>query len=172
MATVSGGRALSAIDRILGELRKLPPALLPPIRAHWSRPEPFEAMAEHFALLPDICAALGRAEPRSSVPVIVISGAHLTAEQRSEHEAIARKSTSGHHVLAERGGHWVHLDSPEIVIESVRRLFHGFDSASPMAAESTFRERSEREGPEAAVSRSEPADAGLGEGDDSEGRSW
>jgi pimeloyl-ACP methyl ester carboxylesterase len=129
MATVSGGRALSAIDRIIGELRKLPPALLPAIRAHWSRPEPFAAMAQHFALLPAMCNALSRSEQPASVPVTVISGAHLTPEQRIEHEAIARASVCGRHIIAERGGHWVHLDAPEVVVAAVRDIFHRFGSA-------------------------------------------
>jgi pimeloyl-ACP methyl ester carboxylesterase len=129
MATVSGGRSLSAIDRILGELRKLPPALLPVIRAHWSRPEPFEAMAEHFALLPAMCTALSRTQQPASVPAIVISGAHLTAQQRAEHEAVARASAGGRHIIARRGGHWVHLDAPEVVIEAVRDIFHRSGSA-------------------------------------------
>jgi pimeloyl-ACP methyl ester carboxylesterase len=126
MARASGGRALSAIDRIIGELRKLPPEFLPAIRSHWSRSEPFEAMAQHFDMLPAICAEVSRCEHPRSIPVTVISGAHLTPEQRAEHEALAQASVGGRHIVAERGGHWVHLDAPDIVVEAVREMCHGF----------------------------------------------
>jgi pimeloyl-ACP methyl ester carboxylesterase len=129
MGSAGGRQALSAIERIIGELRKLPPALLPAIRAHWSRPEPFDAMGEHFALLPDMCAALARSQPSTDIPVTVISGAHLTPEQRAEHTHIASASKFGRHVIADRGGHWVHLDAPDVVVDAVRQLFHGYGRA-------------------------------------------
>ena len=131
MAAATSGRALSAIDRIIGELRKLPPEFLPAIRAHWSRPEPFAAMAEHFRVLPEICAALSGCPHPAAIPVTVISGAHLTAEQRAEHEAIARSSETGCHIVAERGGHWVHLDAPEVVVGAVREMFHRYSGSRP-----------------------------------------
>ncbi|HET8547039.1 MAG TPA: alpha/beta hydrolase, partial [Bryobacteraceae bacterium] len=172
MAAVSGGRGASAIDRIIGELRKLPPELLPVIRAHWSRAEPFIAMAEHFAMLPAMCSALARRTQPAAIPVAVISGAHLSADQCAEHEAIARASAAGRHIIAERGGHWVHLDAPEIVVAAVRDMFHSYRGVCGCAPESTFRERSQREGPETAVSRTAAADARLRPGNEAEGGSW
>jgi pimeloyl-ACP methyl ester carboxylesterase len=129
MARVGGGRASSAVERIIGELRKLPAECMPAIRAHWSRPEPFETMAEHFQMLPAMCAALARSEQPASIPVTVISGAHLTPQQCAEHEAIARASKRGRHIIAERGAHWVHLDAPELVVTAVRDIFHGYGGA-------------------------------------------
>jgi pimeloyl-ACP methyl ester carboxylesterase len=126
MAAATSGGALSTLERIIGELRKLPPESLPAIRAHWSRPESFLAMAEHFELLPATCSAIARCSHPDSVPLTVISGAHLSAEQRAEHEAIARGSSRGRHIIAERGGHWVHLDEPSVVVDAVRDIFHSY----------------------------------------------
>ena len=80
-------------------------------------------MAQHLAMLPDLCAALP-ANPGElgAMPLIVISGAHLTPEQQAEQASVARLSTAGRHVIAEGSGHWVHLDRPDLVVAAVKIL--------------------------------------------------
>jgi pimeloyl-ACP methyl ester carboxylesterase len=111
------------IERLIGEVRKLPADLLPVVRAHWSRPSAFEGMAQHLAMFPDLCAALpARAGDLGSIPLIVISGAHLTPEQQAEQAQVARLSTAGRHIVAEGSGHWVHLDRADLVVQAVREV--------------------------------------------------
>ncbi len=61
MASGKGGSGF--LDRIAGELRKLPRESWPVIAAQWSNPKSFEAMARQLEILPrcaEECAALGR----------------------------------------------------------------------------------------------------------------
>ena len=45
------------------------------------------------------------------------------ASQRiADQEATARLSTRGQHIVAERGGHWIPLDEPELVVQAVREV--------------------------------------------------
>jgi pimeloyl-ACP methyl ester carboxylesterase len=55
----------------------------------------------------------------ADVPVIVISAATATQKDRDHHATLARRSTSGRHVLARSGGHYVHYDDPALVVNAV-----------------------------------------------------
>lgn len=118
-----GGHSVS--ERLIGEVRKLPPELWPAIQSHWCRPESFESMARHLEALPAAAALVYEKNPIPGIPVVVISSGSLTPGQRAEHEAIAQSSASGRHIIAEKSGHWVQLDQPEIVIGAIYDLLPG-----------------------------------------------
>lgn len=117
-ARASSGGATPVTERLVGEVRKLPPEVWPVVQSHWCRADCFESMAEHLAALPAVAAAVERLGP-PKVPTIVISGAHLTPEQMAEHRSL------GEHIIAEGSGHWVHLDRPDLIADAVRSLLHG-----------------------------------------------
>jgi pimeloyl-ACP methyl ester carboxylesterase len=117
-ARASSGGATPVTERLVGEVRKLPPELWPVVQSHWCRADCFESMAVHLASLPAVAAAVARLGP-PVVPTIVISGAHLTPEQLAEHKSL------GEHVIAEGSGHWVHLDRPDLIVSAVHKLLHG-----------------------------------------------
>lgn len=117
----SGGER--TIERLIGEVRKLPPELLPAVQSHWSRPGAFISMAQHLAMLPAVSAELpARPGELGSLPLVVISGGHLTEEQQAEQAAVAALSSAGRHVIAQGSGHWVHLDQPRLVAAAVREM--------------------------------------------------
>jgi pimeloyl-ACP methyl ester carboxylesterase len=118
----SSGRGASVTERLVGEVRKLPPQLWPAIQSHWSRPECFESMAQHLESLPAVARAAAAAGPLGDLPLIVISGAHADAEALEEHRSLARLSSRGKHIVAGTGGHWVLLDEPEVVVRAVRNV--------------------------------------------------
>jgi pimeloyl-ACP methyl ester carboxylesterase len=123
MSKLSSGRGgHSVLERIVGEVRKMPPELWPAVQSHWCRPESFQSMARHLEILPATAARVLETKPIQGIPVTVISGGHLTPEQLSEHEAIARSAERGRHIFAERSGHWVQLDRPDIVIDAIRQM--------------------------------------------------
>ncbi|MGH2602560.1 MAG: alpha/beta fold hydrolase [Dehalococcoidia bacterium] len=147
------GRTASAtVERIIGEVTKLPAGLWPAVQAHWSRPKSFTAMAAWLSSVPAsaraLKEALARAEGRSSpdespplghIPLVIISATRGDSRPRREHEALARLSRRGRVLLPVKGGHWVHLDAPETVIEAIRetveavRRAQGATAASPPA---------------------------------------
>lgn len=55
-------------------------------------------------------------------PLIVISAADTSSSRREEHVAIAALSSAGKQVTAERSGHWVMFDQPELVHDSIRSV--------------------------------------------------
>ncbi|MEJ7608919.1 MAG: alpha/beta hydrolase [Bryobacteraceae bacterium] len=120
LARASSGNASGVLDRLVGEVRKMPSELWPSIRSHWCRPESFESMAAHLASLPAMSCAAEGVNDLGLIPVVVISGAHLTSTQRAEHAAVAATSSRGIHLNASRGGHWVQLDEPELVLAAIR----------------------------------------------------
>jgi pimeloyl-ACP methyl ester carboxylesterase len=118
----SSGRGASTTERLVGEVRKLPPELWPAIQSHWSRPECFESMAQHLEALPVVARAAASAGSLGDLPLIVISGAHCGPEALEEHRNLARLSSRGKHVVARSGGHWVLLDEPGTVVRAVREV--------------------------------------------------
>jgi pimeloyl-ACP methyl ester carboxylesterase len=118
----SSKRGTGYLEKLIGEVRKLPPEVWPVIQSHWCRPASFRAMSEQLASLPHVAAAVAREPVPSRVPVTVISGAHLTPELYADHAAIAARSNRGQHVIAEGSGHWIHLDRPDLVIQAVLDL--------------------------------------------------
>ena len=126
ISQLSSGKGHSVSERLVGEVRKLPPELWPAVQSHWCRPESFESMARHLEALPATAARVDKTKPIGAIPVTVISGAHLTTEQLAEHSAIAASSQRGRHITAEGSGHWVHLDRPEVVIEAIREIVSNY----------------------------------------------
>jgi pimeloyl-ACP methyl ester carboxylesterase len=122
VSRLSSGKGHSVIERLVGEVRKMPPELWPAIQSHWCRPASFESMGRHLQAVPEAAARVAEAKPLGHIPVTVISGSNLTPEQFAEHSAIAESSERGRHLVATESGHWIQLDQPEIVINAIREM--------------------------------------------------
>lgn len=109
------------LRQLLGEISKMPAWTWPLVRRYWSQPESYRTVARYFAALEASCEDGARWAPLGDVPLTVISGAHLTQDQQAEHLRWAALSSRGRHLVAPRGGHWVHLDAPELVLKVVRQ---------------------------------------------------
>lgn len=55
----------------------------------------------------------------ADLPVVVISAADSTPTDRAYHAELAALSERGRHAVAESGGHYVHYDQPDLVIDTV-----------------------------------------------------
>ena len=119
IAYAASGPGAGVVERLVGEVKKLPEDVWPAVQSHWSRPECFESMAAHLEALPGVASEAARVASLGSMPLTIISGAHLSSEQQAEHAALARLSTRGRHMIAPAGGHWVHLDEHEFVAHAV-----------------------------------------------------
>ncbi len=119
IAKASSGRATSAIERLIGEVRKLPSELWPAVRAHWSVPKTFLSMASHFENLPDSVQEYEHETFPPQIPLTVLSAASSHAEAIDEHIADAQRSLVGTHRVVPGSGHWIHLDQPEAVVDAV-----------------------------------------------------
>jgi pimeloyl-ACP methyl ester carboxylesterase len=67
-------------------------------------------------------AAAVRCPSLRDVPLAVISSADQRAAVMASHEALARMSSHGRHVVASKSGHWVPFDEPELVVDAIREV--------------------------------------------------
>ena len=119
MASSSGE---SVISRVTAEVSKMPSELLPAVRAHWSRPQSFETLAQYLSRLTRCVDEIPYAS-LGHLSLIVISAENATESEVREHRKLASLSSVGEHVIAERSGHWIHLDRPDLVVGSWQRFY-------------------------------------------------
>jgi pimeloyl-ACP methyl ester carboxylesterase len=119
---IFGPTAARTLERLVGEVRKLPPDVHPIVQALWCQPKCFYAMADHLRVLEREGISLGAFIPPREIPVIVISSGDQPPEQITAHRLLAERSANGRHVIAARSAHWVQFDQPELVVSLVRKL--------------------------------------------------
>ena len=130
-AKVFGPTTARTLERIVGEVRKLPPEVHPVVQALWCQPKCFRAMGDHFRTLERDAARLGADAPPPDIPIIVISSGLQPPERLAEHRRLAESSANGRHIMAARSAHWVQFDEPALVIDAIRELV---ESLRPRAA--------------------------------------
>ena len=120
MASGRGGESFLA--RVTGEVSKMPRELLPAVQAHWSRPQSFDTLAEYLSRLTRCVNEIPYAS-LGHLSLIVISAENATESEMREHRKLASLSSTGEHIVAERSGHWIQLDRPDLVVSSLQRSY-------------------------------------------------
>jgi pimeloyl-ACP methyl ester carboxylesterase len=110
------------MNRLAGEITRLPPDVLLRVRAHWSRPEGFQEMAETLESLPACAQDAASLALPPDLPCTIISAGNATPSEVEEREAWLRTLKRGRHIRLERGAHWIQLEHPAVVVDEVRRL--------------------------------------------------
>jgi len=121
-ARAFGPSAERFLGRIVGEVRKLPPEVLPQVRAVWCRPRSHRAMAAYVGSLPASAASVASLGALGAMPLAVLSGSHHPEPRAKEQEELARLSSASKHVIAAESAHWIHLDEPELVASAIREV--------------------------------------------------
>jgi pimeloyl-ACP methyl ester carboxylesterase len=119
---IFGSTAAHTLERLVGEVRKLPPEVHPTIRAHWCQPKCFHAMADHFLALDRGRPLIMELSPRRDIPVTVISSVNQPADQLAAHRLLAQSSDRGRHLIATKSAHWVQFDEPELIIDAIKDM--------------------------------------------------
>jgi pimeloyl-ACP methyl ester carboxylesterase len=113
------------MENLAREVAKLPRELHSSVRAHWSRPKGFLAMAEYLDALP-ACAAAGLTmSVQSHIPVTILSAGNATEEELRERAAWISGRDHGRHIKVPGTGHWLQLERPELVVAAVREMIEG-----------------------------------------------
>ncbi len=115
----SSRKGVAVMERLAGEVRKMPRELWPAIISHWSHPKSFASMGRHLANMPESVASVFDAPPLD-VPVTMLTGVRSLTKWPPD--GPARISTDTTHIVAENSGHWIQLDEPELVVEAVREM--------------------------------------------------
>jgi pimeloyl-ACP methyl ester carboxylesterase len=119
---IFGPTAARTLERLVGEVQKLPAKIHPVVQALWCNPKCFHAMADHLSALERHRESIAAVSPPREVPVVVISSGDQSAEQLAVHRSLAETSIAGRHVVAARSAHWIQFDEPELVVAAVRDL--------------------------------------------------
>jgi len=119
---VFGPTAARTLERLVGEVRKLPPDLHPVVQALWCQPKCFRAMADHLAVLEETTAAVGRVISLADLPLVVISSGDQTPDTLEQHRRLALRSSRGRHMVATNSGHWIQFDEPDLVVTAIRDI--------------------------------------------------
>jgi pimeloyl-ACP methyl ester carboxylesterase len=121
--SIFGQTAARTLERLVGEVRKLPPGAHPIVQALWCQPKCFHAMADHLLTLERDGASMAAAIPPREIPTVVISSGDQPAERLAEHRMLAGDSVHGRHVVAAGSAHWVQFDEPGLIVAVVRELW-------------------------------------------------
>ncbi len=122
VAKTTARKATSFLDRIGGEIRRLPPELWPAIRAHWSRPKSFRAMAEHLANLESCARLVTSMSIPVDLPITILSASTASSSEIGERETWTAGNPKARHIRLVDCGHWVQLERPEAVVQAVLDL--------------------------------------------------
>jgi pimeloyl-ACP methyl ester carboxylesterase len=125
VATATAGQGNRAIDRLINEVRKLPPDVQPIVASHWSKARSFTALAAYLECLPESArTAMALRVPRE-IPLVILSAASATAGELREREAWVAANAKGRHIQVDESGHWLQLDKPELVASVIRETLLG-----------------------------------------------
>jgi pimeloyl-ACP methyl ester carboxylesterase len=116
----AAGRGAATLERLTGEVSKLPRELWPMIAAQWSRSHSFRAMADTLEGLPTCAVDAGRPALPAELPVAILSAASATHEEMRERDSWLVGQLEAEHLVLEEAGHWLHLERPEKVAEAVQ----------------------------------------------------
>ncbi len=119
LAGAAGNGGRHVLDRIKDEVGKMPREVWPIVAAHWSRPGNYAGMRKHVEAVPDTVREMHNAEPIQKIPVLVLTPGKSTPLSE---EQIGRIGSSVQQVIASKSAHWIHLDQPELVIDSIRNM--------------------------------------------------
>jgi pimeloyl-ACP methyl ester carboxylesterase len=122
IAKATAQRGASTIERLTGEIKRLPPEVWPIIRGHWSRPKSFQAMAEYLECLPGAAASALSMPLPANLPVTILSASDATEAELQERDSWLHSQRNAAHLLLPNSKHWIPLEQPNEVAAAVKRL--------------------------------------------------
>ncbi len=130
LAGVTGAGGRHVLARIKTEVGKMPRQLWPVVAAHWSRPGFYWGMRRHIESIPDTVKEMHAAAPIREIPVTVLTPGQSTPLTDAHLDRIGDRVQQ---VIAPASAHWIHLDEPELVVDSIRAMVAAVAS-EPVAA--------------------------------------
>jgi pimeloyl-ACP methyl ester carboxylesterase len=100
-------------------VRKMPREVWPMVAAHWSRPAYYAGMRNHVRAVPATVREMEATEPIREIPVRVLTPGKSTLLSE---DGLGRIGDNVEQVVATASAHWIHLDEPQLVIDSIRAM--------------------------------------------------
>jgi pimeloyl-ACP methyl ester carboxylesterase len=117
LAGAAGNGGRHVLDRVTKEVGKMPREVWPIVAAHWSRPGFYAGMRSHVMAVPDTVREMRDAAPIHEIPVLVLTPG---GSKPLSDECLGKIGDNVRQVIAPASNHWIHLDEPELVIDSIR----------------------------------------------------
>lgn len=112
-----GGRHV--LKRVTEEVGKMPREVWPVIAAHWSRPGFYAGMQRHVEAVPHTVSEMQEADPIRDIPVLVLTpGKSIPLSDR----CLEKIGNNVRQVIATESAHWIHLDEPGLVVDSIHKM--------------------------------------------------
>ena len=110
----------SRLESLPGLLSKLPASHQGAVRSFWVRPWTLRALSSLIEEAPRSAVLVESATRDLGFrPLAVLTASGPSPERIRDQEEEARRSRRSRHVIAERSGHWIPIDEPELVVEAV-----------------------------------------------------
>jgi pimeloyl-ACP methyl ester carboxylesterase len=121
---VSRGGLRREDEGFLAPVGKLPPAVRRLVPQAWVQPKFFSALGSQIGSICDSAAeVLREALPQyGQLPLALITSEDAQPARMRADAALAGRSERGRHVLAANSGHWVPLDAPDVVIDTIAAM--------------------------------------------------
>jgi pimeloyl-ACP methyl ester carboxylesterase len=119
LAGAAGDGGRHVLGRVTEEVGKMPSEVWPIVAAHWSRPAFYAGMRSHVEAVPDTVREMNDAEPIRAIPVTILTPGKSTPLST---ERLQRIGDNVRQVIAADSAHWIHLDEPDLVIDSIREM--------------------------------------------------
>jgi pimeloyl-ACP methyl ester carboxylesterase len=119
LANAAGHGGRHVLRRVTDEVGKMPREVWPIVAAHWSRPGFYAGMRCHVEAVPNTVREMQDAEPIRGIPLLVLTPGKSTPLSAEE---LARIGDQVRQVIAPLSAHWIHLDEPDLVVDSIREL--------------------------------------------------
>ena len=117
-----GAQATEVVNRIVGEVTKLPGELLSAVRAHWTNAKSFATQARYFASLPKSSREMLNSRLPADLPLAVLSADNPIPARAEEQRHLAGLCVGAEHTVIAECGHWIHLDRPELVVKAIHQV--------------------------------------------------
>jgi pimeloyl-ACP methyl ester carboxylesterase len=130
LAGVGGKGGRHVLKRVTEEVGKMPREVWPSVAAHWSRPGYYVGMRNHVKAVPDSVREMQDAEPIHDIPVLLLTPGKSTPLSEAR---LCSIGDNVQQVIAPGSAHWIHLDDPQLVINSIREMVAAV-AAEPIAA--------------------------------------
>jgi pimeloyl-ACP methyl ester carboxylesterase len=79
-------------------------------------------IASQLETLPESAASVSAQGIFSDKPVVVLTAAITPSHRQQGHVAIAGHLPRGRHITAEKSGHWIMVDEPELVVRAIKEV--------------------------------------------------
>ena len=79
-------------------------------------------VASQLENLPESAASVAALGSFSDKPVVILSAKITPEHRREEHIAMTKKLPRGRHLTAEKSGHWIMIDQPDLLVDTIREV--------------------------------------------------